>query len=102
LRTKLFDRTTRQLRLTEEGRFYLQQCWVALRAIDEAEAGLQASQKEVRGKVRISASADFGRNLLNDWLEAFSALHPELSVALTLSDSVSNLVQDDVDLAIRF
>ncbi|WP_168233634.1 LysR family transcriptional regulator [Pseudomonas veronii] len=102
LRTKLFDRTTRQLRLTEEGRFYLQQCWVALRAIDEAEAGLQASQTEVRGKVRISASADFGRNLLNDWLEAFSSLHPELSIALTLSDSVSNLVQDDVDLAIRF
>ena len=68
LRAKLFDRTTRQLRLTEEGRFYLQQCWIALRAIDEAEAGLQASRTEVRGKVRISASADFGRNLLNDWV----------------------------------
>lgn len=102
LRTRLFDRTTRQLRLTEEGRFYLQQCWVALRAIDEAEAGLQASGKEVCGKVRISASADFGRNLFNDWLQDFSALHPELKIALTLSDSVSNLLQDDLDLAIRF
>ena len=102
LRTRLFDRTTRQLRLTEEGRFYLQQCWVALRAIDEAEAGLQASGKEVRGKVRISASADFGRNLLNDWLQDFSALYPDLKIALTLSDSVSNLLQDDLDLAIRF
>ena len=102
LRTRLFDRTTRQLRLTEEGRFYLQQCWVALRAIDEAEAGLQASGNEVRGKVRISASADFGRNLFNDWLQDFSALHPELKIALTLSDSVSNLLQDDLDLAIRF
>jgi len=102
LRTRLFDRTTRQLRLTEEGRFYLQQCWVALRAIDEAEAGLQASGKEVRGKVRISASADFGRNLFNDWLQDFSALHPDLKIALSLSDSVSNLLQDDLDLAIRF
>ena len=102
LRTRLFDRTTRQLRLTEEGRFYLQQCWVALRAIDEAEAGLQASGNEVRGKVRISASADFGRNLLNDWLQDFSALYPDLKIALTLSDSVSNLLQDDLDLAIRF
>ncbi|MFJ2334101.1 LysR family transcriptional regulator [Pseudomonas helleri] len=102
LRTRLFDRTTRQLRLTDEGRFYLQQCWVALRAIDEAEAGLQASGIEVRGKVRISASADFGRNLFNDWLQDFSALHPELKIALTLSDSVSNLLQDDLDLAIRF
>jgi len=102
LRTRLFDRTTRQLRLTDEGRFYLQHCWVALRAIDEAEAGLQASQQGVRGKVRISASADFGRNLLNDWLEMFCDLHPELRIALTLSDSLSNLLQDDVDLAIRF
>jgi len=102
LHTKLFDRTTRQLRLTEEGRFYLQHCGVALQAIDEAEAGLQASGKEVRGKVRISASADFGRNLLNDWLQDFSAMHPDLNIALTLSDSVSNLVQDDIDLAIRF
>lgn len=102
LRTRLFDRTTRQLRLTEEGRFYLQQCWVALRAIDEAEAGLQASGNEVRGKVRISASADFGRNLFNDWLQDFSALYPDLKIALSLSDSVSNLLQDDLDLAIRF
>ncbi|MBK5438574.1 LysR family transcriptional regulator [Pseudomonas sp. TH32] len=102
LRTKLFERTTRQLRLTDEGRFYLQQCAIALAAIDEAEAGLQASQQEVRGKVRISASADFGRHLLNDWLEAFSRQHPQVKVALTLSDSMSNLVQDDVDLAIRF
>jgi DNA-binding transcriptional LysR family regulator len=102
LRTKLCDRTTRQLRLTDEGRFYLQQCVIALAAIDEAEAGLQASQQEVRGKVRISASADFGRHLLNDWLETFSRLHPQVTVAMTLSDSMSNLVQDDVDLAIRF
>lgn len=102
LRTRLFDRTTRQLRLTDEGRFYLQHCAVALRAIDDAEAGLQASQQGVRGKVRISASADFGRNLLNQWLEIFCARHPELSIALTLSDSLSNLLQDDVDLAIRF
>ncbi|MQU61792.1 LysR family transcriptional regulator [Pseudomonas sp. FSL R10-1350] len=102
LRTRLFDRTTRQLRLTEEGRFYLQQCWVALRAIDEAEAGLQASGEKVRGKVRISASADFGRNLFNDWLQDFSALYPDLKIALSLSDSVSNLLQDDLDLAIRF
>ncbi|MGH8393647.1 MAG: LysR family transcriptional regulator [Pseudomonas sp.] len=102
LHTRLFDRTTRQLRLTDEGRFYLQQCWVALRAIDEAEAGLQASQQEVRGKVRLSASTDFGRHLLNDWLETFCAQHPQLKVALTLSDAMSNLGQADVDLAIRF
>ncbi|MGE8365097.1 LysR substrate-binding domain-containing protein [Cupriavidus sp.] len=102
LHTKLLHRSTRQLHLTEEGRLYLAHCEIALRAIDDAEAALQAGKKTVRGKLRISASADFGRNLLNQWLEAFSAAHPELKIALTLSDSLSNLVQDDVDLAIRF
>ncbi|WP_336726988.1 LysR family transcriptional regulator [Achromobacter ruhlandii] len=102
LRTRLFHRSTRQLRLTEEGRLYLAHCGIALRAIDDAEAALQAGQHAVRGKLRISASADFGRNMLNHWLEEFSAAHPELKLALTLSDSLSNLQQDDVDLAIRF
>ncbi|MBD1553312.1 LysR family transcriptional regulator [Pseudomonas typographi] len=102
LHTKLFDRTTRQLRLTEEGRLYLQHCWIALQAIDDAEAVLQAGQTAVRGKVRISASADFGRNLLNQWIEEFSGAHPELTMALTLTDSLSNLLQDDIDIAIRF
>ncbi len=102
LHAKLFNRSTRQLHLTEEGRVYLAHCQVALQAIDDAEAALQAGQHTVRGKLRLSASADFGRNLLNAWLEAFSAQHPELKIALTLSDSLSNLVQDDIDLAIRF
>ncbi|MGT2493672.1 substrate binding domain-containing protein [Cupriavidus basilensis] len=74
-----------------------------MQAIDDAEAALRAGKKTVRGKLRISASADFGRNLLNQWLEAFSAAHPELKIAPDPgSDSLSNLVQDDVDLAIRF
>lgn len=102
LRARLFHRSTRQLRLTEEGRVYLAHCEIALRAIDDAEAALQAGQQAVRGKLRISASADFGRNLLKDWLEEFSAAHPDLKIAMTLSDSLSNLLHDDIDLAIRF
>jgi len=56
----------------------------------------------VRGKLRISATSDFGRNLLYRWLDEFSKLHPQVSYALALSDSVSNLLQEDIDLAIRF
>jgi DNA-binding transcriptional LysR family regulator len=102
LQARLFERTTRQLRLTDEGRVYLQHCRIALQAIDDAEAALQAGQNVVRGKVRISATSDFGRNMLRGWLDEFRALHPEVSFALTLSDSVSNLLHEDIDLAIRF
>ncbi|NPT53408.1 LysR family transcriptional regulator [Paraburkholderia elongata] len=102
LKTRLFERTTRQLRLTDEGRLYLNCCRQALQSLDDAEAALQAGQGVVRGKVRISATSDFGRNLLMHWLDEFNALYPEVTFALTLSDSLSNLVQEDIDLAIRF
>ncbi|KDR33193.1 LysR family transcriptional regulator [Caballeronia zhejiangensis] len=102
LHTRLFERTTRQLRVTDEGRVYLQHCRIALQAIDDAEAALQAGQNVVRGKVRISATSNFGRSMLNGWLDEFSALHPDVKFALTLSDSVSNLLLEEIDLAIRF
>lgn len=102
LRAKLLDRTTRHLRLTEEGRLYLAHCEVALQSIHEVEALLREGQGMVQGKVRISASTDFGRQVLDRWLDMFASLHPGVRVALTLTDSVSNLHQDNVDLAIRF
>jgi DNA-binding transcriptional LysR family regulator len=102
LKARLFERTTRQLRLTDEGRLYLSCCQQALRALDDAEAALQEGQNAVRGKVRISATSDFGRNLLMHWLDEFNARYPDVTFALTLSDSLSNLVQEDIDLAIRF
>src|ERR1700754_4485716 len=102
LKARLFERTTRQLRLTDEGRLYLNCCRQALQSLDDAEAALQAGQGVVRGKGRVSATSDFGRNLLMHWLDEFNALYPEVTFALTLSDSLSNLVQEDIDLAIRF
>jgi DNA-binding transcriptional LysR family regulator len=102
LKARLFERTTRQLRLTDEGRLYLNCCRQALQSLDDAEAALQAGQGVVRGKVRVSATSDFGRNLLMHWLDEFNALYPEVTFALTLSDALANLVQEDIDLAIRF
>ncbi|MGN6315844.1 LysR family transcriptional regulator [Trinickia sp.] len=102
LSTRLFERTTRQLRLTDEGRLYLRHCMRALQALDDADAALQAGRTVVRGKIRISTTSDFGRNMLMAWLDEFNALHPEVTFALTLADSVSNLLHDDIDLAIRF
>ena len=102
LQARLFERTTRKLRLTNEGRLYLQHCRIALQAIDAAEAALQEEQNVIRGKVRVSATSDFGRNLLRQWLDEFVGLYPEVNLGLMLSDSVANLLDDDIDLAIRF
>ncbi|MFP3550814.1 LysR family transcriptional regulator [Paraburkholderia sp. SIMBA_049] len=102
LHTRLFERTTRQLRLTEEGRIYLLHCQQALQSLDDAHAALQAGRSIVRGKIRISATSDFGRHVLKGWLDDFNVQYPEVSFAVVLSDSLLNLLHDDIDLAIRF
>ncbi|NYE61221.1 DNA-binding transcriptional LysR family regulator [Duganella sp. 1224] len=102
LQTRLFDRTTRQLRLTEEGRVYLHHCQLALDAVARAETVLQEGRTSISGKIRISASADFGRHLLKQWIDDFCTAHPQVKIALTLSDSLADLLSDDIDLAVRF
>jgi DNA-binding transcriptional LysR family regulator len=74
----------------------------ALQALDDGHALLQAGKSVVRGKVRISTSSDFGRHVLRGWLDEFNKRYPEVRFALVLSDSLSSLLQDDIDLAIRF
>jgi len=54
LHRRLFERTTRHLRLTDEGRAYLAYCQQAVQALDDGQAFLQAGERVVRGKVRIS------------------------------------------------
>jgi DNA-binding transcriptional LysR family regulator len=102
LHTRLFERTTRQLRLTEEGRCYLHFCRQALQAVDDGEAALQQGQNVVRGRLRLTAASDLGRHLLLDWLDEFGAAHPDVSFTLTLSDSLVNLLEDEIDVAVRF
>lgn len=102
LGARLFERTTRRLRLTEEGQLYLDHCRRALELLEEAEQLLQAGHSRVQGTVRLSAPSDLGRNRLMQHLQAFRARYPEVRIALQLSDSTANLVGDDIDLAIRY
>lgn len=102
LQTKLFERTTRRLRLTEEGQTYRHFSEQALALMTEAEATLRAGDGAARGVVSISAPSDLGRNLLLPLLTEFRDLHPEVQYALTLNDTPADLVRDDIDLAIRY
>ncbi|MDE1180966.1 LysR family transcriptional regulator [Paraburkholderia sp.] len=99
---RLFERTTRKLRLTEEGQTYLEHCEIAVQALEDAHAALQAGRSVVRGRVRISATSDFGRHVLKGWLDEFNVMYPEVVLSVVLTDSVLNLLHDEIDLAIRF
>jgi DNA-binding transcriptional LysR family regulator len=101
LGVKLFERTTRHSRLTDEGHLYIRYCRQAVETMEEADRAIQSGTGHMRGTIRISAPSDLGRNLLLDMLDRFMRLYPDVRLALSLSDSLSNLVQDDQDIAIR-
>lgn len=102
LGVKLFDRTTRRLRLTEEGEAYRHYGQIALDALSEAQQMLHAGQTDVRGTLRLSAPSDIGRNILLTHLGSFQEQYPNVRVALSLDDTPVNLIGDEVDLAIRY
>ncbi|UFH51223.1 LysR family transcriptional regulator [Pseudomonas sp. KNUC1026] len=102
LSARLFDRTTRQLRLTQEGGRYLAHCQAALAALEEGRAALAQANGTLSGKIRIAAPSDFGRHVLRQWLDDFASLHPRVLPALLLSDQMAHLLSDDVDLVVRF
>jgi DNA-binding transcriptional LysR family regulator len=99
LGARLLIRTTRALRLTEEGEAYHR---AALRVLQELnEADLAVSAGAVRGRVRVSASVPFGQEFVVPALPAFLARYPDTSVDLSLSDDIVNLLTNRTDIAIR-
>ena len=101
LGARLFERTTRQLRLTDEGRIYIASCRVAIETMRDAEREIRSGTDGVSGTLRVSAPSDLGRNLLVHILDSFMQLHPDVRIVLTLSDSLSRFVPDDIDVAVR-
>lgn len=101
LGVRLLQRSTRQLRLTDEGRAYVDHCRRILADIAEAEAAVSARRLDVAGSVRLTAPVTFGRLHVAPALAAFQARHPALRIELLLLDRVVNLLDEGIDLAVR-
>ncbi|KDP86843.1 LysR family transcriptional regulator [Cupriavidus basilensis] len=97
---RLFHRSTRQIRLTEEGELFFERCRRILGEIDEAELELTRLKEAPRGRLRISVPAIGYRLLLPD-LAAFCAAYPEIEFDLDFSDRMVNVVEEGFDMVIR-
>ncbi|AZF00074.1 Transcriptional regulator, LysR family [Pseudomonas orientalis] len=102
LGSRLFARSTRSMRLTEEGRRYLDSVRVALAALTEGEQALKQQSQGLTGLLQVAAPSDFGRNVVLGWLDAFKAEHPHIRLQLMLNDNNADLFRDTVDIALRF
>lgn len=99
---RLFERTTRSLRLTHEGEVLLEHCQGALKLLAQGEAALNSRSATLSGRLRISAPADLGRHLLLPWLDEFQSLHPRLTLTVHCSDYYTHLIESPVDMAFRY
>ncbi len=99
---RLFARSTRSLRLTDEGERYLPYAQDALDTLKEGREGLRRDDMALSGTLQVAAPSDLGRNVLLPLLSAFRAAHPRLALRLLLSDQVADVFRDPVDIAIRY
>jgi DNA-binding transcriptional LysR family regulator len=100
LGTRLFDRTTRRVGMTEAGHLYLERCQECLQAVDDADASVNLLAKEGRGVLRVTAPVDFGQ-VLSPVLAEFMERNPGVILDLRLSNRSVDLVEEGIDVAVR-
>lgn len=101
LGARLFQRTTRQQSLTEDGQAYYERCLRALAELDAAEAAFDSGRREPVGRLRVSAPLLFGRHCVAPVLAALAEKYQKLQVEMSFSDRVVDLVEEGFDLAVR-
>ena len=101
LQTRLLQRTTRRLGLTETGRAFHERCVQILAELEEAER--EAAQEAIvpRGTLRLTTSVNFGMHQVTPAIAAFLARHDEVKFDVSLSDRIVDMVEEGFDLAIR-
>ncbi len=101
LGVSLLHRTTRVVRLTELGNFYLDQVRSGVKALDYAQDLIKDRAASPSGLLRMTATPGYGRFLLLPAIKRLRRKYPDLVVDVELTDQVSDLAGNEVDIAVR-
>jgi DNA-binding transcriptional LysR family regulator len=101
LQTRLLNRTTRKVSLTESGRAYYERVVQLLADLDEAEQEAQRAAVVPRGVIKLTTAVNFGVRHVAPAIAAFLARYPEVRFDVSLSDRIVDLVEEGLDLGIR-
>lgn len=101
LGARLFQRTTRQLTLTETGEGYFKRVVDILSLVEEAEDYVSRRNTKPRGVLKISAPTSFSRLHVNPHLPAFLTRYPDIEIDMHLTDNFVDIIREGFDLAIR-
>lgn len=101
LKTRLLNRSTRQLTLTDTGHAYLAACRRILDEVGEAERTAAGEYSAPTGELIITAPVVFGRLHVLPVVTGFLAAYPDVTIRLMLADRITQLTEEHIDLAIR-
>ncbi|HEV7778907.1 MAG TPA: LysR family transcriptional regulator [Luteibacter sp.] len=102
LGVRLFERTTRSVKLTDEGRRFHERIVPLLGALEEAADEAAGDAGKVRGRLRVNTDPLFSSLVLAPRLGGFIEAYPDLQLELVASDRLGDLIADGFDIAIRF
>ncbi len=102
LGVRLFERTSKAMRLTDEGRRFCQEVMPLLARLEEAAEETIHASNAVRGRLRVNVDATFARLALAPRIGGFLQAHPELHLELDVRDQLGDLVAEGFDAAVRF
>ncbi|WP_438465496.1 LysR family transcriptional regulator [Marinomonas sp. PE14-40] len=101
LSVRLLSRTTRNIGLTEAGRKYFEYSQRIVAELDEAKRVVNDLQETPKGLLRLNLTVGFGENVILPLIPLFLEQYPAIKVELDLTERVVDLVEDNIDIAIR-
>ncbi|EPE7077716.1 LysR family transcriptional regulator [Cronobacter sakazakii] len=101
LETRLFQRTTRSLSLTAEGHAFYHRCCQILEDLADAESSIRQNPPLAKGILRLTVSEGYGKMIVLPFIREFLHRSPDVSIEVSFSDRVVDLVEEGFDLALR-
>ncbi|WP_052737503.1 LysR family transcriptional regulator [Grimontia sp. AD028] len=101
LNTLLLHRTTRTLRMTDSGERFFEHAVAMENLLEKAQEDISSTQSGIKGKVRISCPTALAPVLVVPAIKTLRCEHPELDIELVVTDTIQDLLQENIDVAIR-
>lgn len=102
LNIRLLNRTTRRVSLTAPGHDVMAHCDRILNEVAGLKALASSHNQHLMGEIRLASPIGLGQNMLFDAVQSFCTLHPNVTIELVVSDSHAQLVDERIDVALRF
>jgi DNA-binding transcriptional LysR family regulator len=101
LKAQLFQRTSRRMTLTGAGRSYVEACKHIIEQVDDAERKVSGEYRIPKGELAVTAPWGLGHTHLLPLAVEFLEAYPDISLRLTLTDRIIDMIDESIDIAIR-